>query len=138
MQIKQTQTSFPAEAPDTQKLGSSNFWVPFPAQPLTLTFSLSSRNVKNALNHQRKGRNLHHIYYEFQHHSKTEHREKNISLQKPPRERVSYRSLANTGVSLSHSDTFTMQLGLISTCHLAHSLMLRQENKTKFSRSPCC
>lgn len=76
MQIKQTQSSFPAEAPDTQKLGSSNFWVPFPAQPLTLKFSLSSHNVKNALNHQRKGRNLHHIYYEFQHHSKTEHREK--------------------------------------------------------------
>lgn len=48
MQIKQTQSSFPAEAPDTQKLGSSNFWVPFPAQPSTLTFSLSSHDVKNA------------------------------------------------------------------------------------------
>lgn len=44
MQIKQTQSSFPAEAPDTQKSGSSNF----PAQPSTLTFSLSSHNVKNA------------------------------------------------------------------------------------------
>lgn len=48
MQIKQTQSSFPAEAPDAQKSGSSNFWVLFPAQPSTLAFSLSSRDVKNA------------------------------------------------------------------------------------------
>lgn len=48
MQIKQTQSSFPAEAPDTQKSGSSNFWVPFLAQPSMLTFSPSSHNVKNA------------------------------------------------------------------------------------------
>lgn len=48
MQIKQTQSSFPAEAPDTQKLGSSSFWVPFPAQALMLTFSLASHDVKNA------------------------------------------------------------------------------------------
>lgn len=48
MQIKQMQSSFPAEAPDIQKSGSSNLWVPFPTQPSTLTFSLSSHNVKNA------------------------------------------------------------------------------------------
>lgn len=38
----------------------------------------------HGLNHQRKERNHHNIYYEFQHHSKTEHRKKRISLQKPP------------------------------------------------------
>lgn len=47
MQIKQTQSSFPAEPPDTLKSGSSNFRVLFPAQPSTLTFSLSSCDVKN-------------------------------------------------------------------------------------------
>lgn len=32
----------------------------------------------HGLNHQRKERNHHHIYYEFQHHSKNEHRKKDL------------------------------------------------------------
>lgn len=47
MQIKQMQSSFPAETPDTVKAGSSNFGVLFPVQPSTLTFSLSSCDAKN-------------------------------------------------------------------------------------------
>lgn len=47
MQIKQMQSSFPAETPDTLKSGSSNCRVLFPAQSSTLTFSLSSCDVKN-------------------------------------------------------------------------------------------
>lgn len=94
----------------------------------------------HGLNHQRKERNRHHIYYEFQHHSKTEHRKKRSPCRSRPgwssREGVTYRTLANAGTPLFHSDNFTMPPILTLTCHVAHSLRPQQGNKMKFSRSP--
>ena len=94
----------------------------------------------HGLNHRGKDRNHHHIYHEFQHHSKTEHRKKGSRFrsrsEQSPWEGVTHQSLANTGLPLFYSDTFTTQLDLISACHLPHSLRLRQRNKMKCSRSP--
>lgn len=96
--------------------------------PRTHFLLLSAMSEMHGLNHKRNKRNHHHIYYEFQHHSKTEHRKIGfLSRSHPARslqEGVTYLSLLHTGC-LSATTT-PLPCSLISCSHGFHCPQLRE------------